>query len=164
MRLPKSLKLWLLLIYMSFSCIHKVFTNVLQKISLIIRYKYVAAIEGSDESDDGVLLPLLFSWLTRGACWLSGGRSTFAFAPCFSGGVSGFQWKLFLRSGAEDLSRLCWRATRIGKVIDTEEGGRQNCLWDGRIRVRIRRNGGESAGRWWWWGQCHACCLLPRDG
>ena len=91
-------------------------------------HKTAAAIDKSEKSNDGVFLPLFLYWLTCGDCWLSGGGLPSALAPRLSGGVCDFEWYWFWRSGAEDLSWLCWWATGPGRVRDIEEGGIQNCV------------------------------------
>ena len=65
-------------------------------------HKKEAAIDEYDGSNDGVFLPFFLSWLSCGACWLSGGGLPFALAPHFSGGVCCFELYWFWQSGAED--------------------------------------------------------------
>ena len=126
-----------------------------------IGHKTAAAIDESEEYNDGVFLPFLFSWLTCGACWLSGGGLPFAHAPRFSGGVCDFGLYWFWRSRAEDLLQLFWQATGLGQVRYIEECGIQHYVRDRLIRGGKRRSVGDSALRWWWWGQCRAWCLPP---
>ena len=49
-------------------------------------HKTAAAIDKSDEPNDGLFLLLLFSIINCGVCWLSGGYSPFALATHLLGG------------------------------------------------------------------------------
>ena len=73
-------------------------------------HKIAAEIGNTGKPKNGVFLPFFLSRLTCGACWLSGGGMRIALAPCLSGGVCGYTWDRSWQSGAEYLSRLCWRA------------------------------------------------------
>ena len=73
-------------------------------------HKTTAAIDGNGEPENGVFLPVFLSWITSGFCWFSDEGMWIALALLLSGGVCGYTCDQSWRSGAEDLSQLCWWA------------------------------------------------------
>ena len=113
---------------------------------LINRFHETAAeIEESEEFDDSLFLPSLFSWLTCVAFWLAGEGLPFSISPRFSVGVCGFESYWFWWSGAEDLSWLCWRATGWGKSDKLKK------VWD---RTLYRQTNQRNTKKKKWRFQC----------
>ena len=70
-------------------------------------HKTVAAIDESDESNNGLFLPLFLSWLTCGACWFSGVGLPFNIDPNLSGGVCDFAGYIYFEVGEQKICHDC---------------------------------------------------------